>query len=147
VDTTIIAAIIGAAGTVLASVITIVASRKQALPPGDAVPSSRETASAQRVETPEVLVSPSQAMNAASPSSTGGDLTFDEVVQFIRLRYPDAVMGKTAEQGQYFERAKRLTNYRLHSEDPLYYAAVQANGKTMWLYLHKSGKICCGDKV
>ncbi len=73
-------------------------------------------------------------------------MTFEEVIAAIRQHFPDAILGRTAEQGQYFDRAKRLTNYRLYRTDPLCYAAVQGNGKIMWLYLGNGGKICCGDK-
>jgi hypothetical protein len=73
-------------------------------------------------------------------------MTFDAVIRAIRERHPDAVLGRTAEQGQYFDRASRLTNYRMHTADPPWYGAIQPNGKTMWLYLGKGGRISCGDK-
>jgi hypothetical protein len=80
------------------------------------------------------------------PVDDGAGLTFDEVIQAIRAHYPEADLGQTAQQGNYYERARRLTNYHLHTSDPPWYGAVQPNGRTMWLYLGKGGKICCGDK-
>lgn len=73
-------------------------------------------------------------------------LTFDEVIRAIHARYPDAPLGETAKQGQYFERARDLINYQMRTGDPPCYAAIQPNGNTMWLYLGRGGKICCGDK-
>lgn len=80
------------------------------------------------------------------PAGNAG-MTFDAVIRAILTSYPDAVLGRTAEQGQYFERARWLTNYQMYTSDPPCYQAVQSNGKTMWLYLGKGRKICCGDKV
>ena len=133
VDSTILAAIIGAAGTLLAAIITVRAmARQTSLPSGESRSNSGEAES------------PFASLEAVS-SETGG-MTFEEVVAAIRQRYPDAPLGRTAEQGQYYERAKRLTNYRMNRVDPPSYEAVQSNGRVMYLYLGKGGKICCGDK-
>ncbi len=76
----------------------------------------------------------------------GNPKTFEEVIKAILASHPGAPLGRTVEQGPYHKRAKGMTKYRLYTADPPWYGAVQPNGKTMWLYLGKGGKICCGDK-
>lgn len=80
------------------------------------------------------------------PSRGGKGKTFEEVIQAIRELHPYAPLGRTAEQGLYRERAGRLANYQMYEGNPVCYVAVQPNGKVMWLYLGRGGKICCGDK-
>jgi hypothetical protein len=99
----------------------------------------------ERVAGPTTGVQTGEVSNTPLPEGTAG-LSFEAVIRAIREHYPEAVLGRTAEAGQYFERARHLTNYHLHTSDPPCYTAVQPNGKTMWLYLGRGGKICCGDK-
>jgi hypothetical protein len=164
-DSTIIGALIGAVGTIVAAIITVrVAARKQSPPSHVDSPigesrllSERQSQTDRGASAPMTTTRESSPKKTATESELGrgasvpasGEkegLTFDEVIEAIRRHQPGAILGRTAEQGPYFDRAKRLTNYQLHQADPPWYGAVQANGKIMWLYLGKGGKICCGDK-
>lgn len=114
-------------------------------PPADAAPqlvtrdhSAPVTVGAVRAE---------DSVERAGPSADESvGMTFDAAIRAIRERHPEAVLGRTAERGPYFERARHLTNYQMRASDPPWYGAIQPNGKTMWLYLGRGGKICCGDK-
>lgn len=97
-----------------------------------------------------VAVAPTTALPDRQPSQlVPGEMegkTFEEVIQAIRVLHPDAPLGRTAEYGQYYERARGLANYQMYEDNPVCYVAIQPNGKVMWLYLGRGGKICCGDK-
>jgi hypothetical protein len=73
-------------------------------------------------------------------------MTFEEVIKAILASHPGATLGATVQWGQFFERAKDMANFLMYQADPPWYGSAQPNGKTMWLYLGKGSKICCGDK-
>jgi len=73
-------------------------------------------------------------------------MNFQEAVEAVRRAAPETPLGLTAQQGVYFEKARRLNNFEMHPGDPTRFGARQVNGKTMWVYLSVRGTVCCGDK-
>lgn len=151
-DSTVIAALITAGGTIGAAIIGVIVATRKQLPDSPRKqlpdPHGEPHVAVSRESPPSKAATESEPYGAASVPAAADKpgMTFDEVIQAILQQQPDAVLGRTAEQGHYFERAKRLTNYQLHTADPPCYQAIQANGKIMWLYLGQGMKICCGDK-
>lgn len=92
------------------------------------------------------IATPVHGERTVSVTDASNGKSFDEVIHSIREVHPEAPLGRTAEQGQFFERAKGLTSFQMYEDNPSCYFAIQPNGRIMWLYLGKGGKICCGDK-
>jgi hypothetical protein len=74
-------------------------------------------------------------------------MTFNQVIAAIRRIKAGAELGRTAQHGQYFQKAIKMTNFVSHNGDPLRYRADKpGGGYPMWLYFGARGTICCGDK-
>lgn len=73
-------------------------------------------------------------------------MKFMQALAQLQRAYPLAPIGRTASQGQYYDRATRMT-FEKHPERPNVFRAFSPRGKEMWLYYSKAtGRICCGDK-
>ncbi|HLX60343.1 MAG TPA: hypothetical protein VKX17_03580 [Planctomycetota bacterium] len=70
-------------------------------------------------------------------------MSFDEAIRSLRSIAPGAELGLTATRGQYFEQAQYMDFERF---DDRTFSSRGSQGKTMWLYIGKGGKIYCGNK-
>ncbi len=72
-------------------------------------------------------------------------MNFQQVIAILQQRYPEAPIGNTAVQGQYYDRAVNITDYEEREHGV--FVGHGVNGKEMWVY-HSDAKnvICCGDK-
>lgn len=62
----------------------------------------------------------------------------------LREVRPDAAVGKTAKQGQYYNQA---LNMDFSKQNAITYTATGKSGNVMWLYVNeKLNRICCGNK-